>query len=105
MKLLCVFVVLLLLLLVFVLVVFVVDVWIKLEKLEKIFYGVEVMIIDYLVFGKIVIFDFMSEFCLFCWVIVLKLDVLYVVWEDIVVVKVDINCFEYKGIDWKLFVV
>ena len=73
----------------------------KPEKPEKISHGAEVTITDYLVPGKTVIFDFTSEFCPPCRAIAPKLDALHAAREDIVVVKVDINRPEHKGIDWK----
>ena len=73
----------------------------KPAKPEKIAHGSEVAITDYLVEGKTVIFDFTSEYCPPCRAIAPKLDALHAAREDIVVVKVDINRPEHKGIDWK----
>ena len=73
----------------------------KPEKPEKISHGEEVKITDYLVSGKTVIFDFTSEYCPPCRAIAPKLDALHASREDVVVVKVDINRPETKGIDWK----
>ncbi len=73
----------------------------KPAKPEKISHGAEVAITDYLVAGKTVIFDFTSEYCPPCRAIAPKLDALHAAREDVVVVKVDINRPEHKGIDWK----
>ena len=73
----------------------------KPEKPEKISHGAEVKITDYLVSGKTVIFDFTSEYCPPCRAIAPKLDALHASREDVVVVKVDINRPETKGIDWQ----
>lgn len=73
----------------------------KAEKPEKIAHGAEVKITDYLVPGKTTVFDFTSEYCPPCRAIAPKLDALHAKRDDIVVVKVDINRPEHKGIDWK----
>jgi len=73
----------------------------KSEKPEKISHGAEVKITDYLVPGKTMIFDFTSEYCPPCRAISPKLDALHASREDVVVVKVDINRPDHKGIDWK----
>lgn len=82
-------------------VAFAADARTKPEKPEKISHGAEVKITDYLVSGKTVIFDFTSEYCPPCRAIAPKLDALHAAREDVVVVKVDINRPEHKGIDWK----
>jgi thiol-disulfide isomerase/thioredoxin len=63
--------------------------------------GQEVKIADYLAPGKTTIFDFTSEFCPPCRAISPKLDALHAKRADIVVVKVDINRPDVKGIDWQ----
>ncbi|HEY5550327.1 MAG TPA: thioredoxin family protein [Opitutaceae bacterium] len=73
----------------------------KTEKPERISQGQEVQITDYVVKGKTTIFDFTSEFCPPCRVIAPKLDKLHADRADIVVVKVDINRPDVRGIDWK----
>jgi thiol-disulfide isomerase/thioredoxin len=71
------------------------------DKPEKIAHGEQVEIKDYLVSGKITVFDFTSEYCPPCRKISPMLDELHARRADLVVVKVDINRPETKGIDWK----
>jgi thiol-disulfide isomerase/thioredoxin len=71
------------------------------DKPEKIAHGETVEITDYLVPGKITVFDFTSEYCPPCRRISPLLDELHARRDDIVIVKVDINRPETKGIDWK----
>ena len=73
----------------------------KPAKPEHIAHGSEVKITDYLVAGKTTVFDFTSEYCPPCRAIAPKLEALHAAREDIVVVKVDINRPNHKGIDWK----
>lgn len=68
---------------------------------EKISHGEKVTITDYLVPGKTVIFDFTSQYCPPCRAISPKLDELHASKADIVIVKVDINRPDKKGIDWQ----
>ncbi|MCF7761951.1 MAG: thioredoxin family protein [Cephaloticoccus sp.] len=72
----------------------------KAAEPERIAYGEEVDITNYLVPGKTVVFDFTSEYCPPCRAISPYLDQLHANREDIVVVKVDINRKDHKGIDW-----
>jgi thiol-disulfide isomerase/thioredoxin len=73
----------------------------KPAKPERIAQGQEVKLEDYLVPGKTTIFDFTSEFCPPCRAISPRLDELHATRDDIVVVKVDINRPNIKGIDWQ----
>ena len=73
---------------------------VKPAKPEKIAHGERVELRDYLVPGKITVFDFTSEYCPPCRAISPKLDELHARRADIVVVKVDINRPDTKGIDW-----
>lgn len=68
---------------------------------EKIAHGSPVKLADYLVPGKTVIFDFTSKYCPPCQAISPKLDELHAKNADVVVVKIDINRPDVKGIDWK----
>lgn len=70
-------------------------------KTQRIAFGEEVDINDYLVDGKTVIFDFTSRFCGPCEAIAPYLHKLDASREDIVVVEVDINRKDVRGIDWK----
>lgn len=63
--------------------------------------GSEVKLTDYLVPGKTVVFDFYSDFCGPCVALAPRLEELHAKRADIVVVKVDINRADVKGIDWK----
>jgi thiol-disulfide isomerase/thioredoxin len=67
---------------------------------ERIAFGQEVDISQYLVPGKTVVFDFTSEYCPPCRAIAPYLDKLHADRADVVVVKVDINREGHKGIDW-----
>lgn len=68
---------------------------------ERIAFGEEVDISDYLVPGKTVIFDFTSHFCPPCERISPFLHKLHAARDDIVVVEVDINRKDVRGIDWQ----
>lgn len=67
----------------------------------RIAHGQEVEIKDYMVPGKTMIFDFTSDYCPPCRAISPHLDKLHADRADIVVVKVDINRPDVKGIDWR----
>jgi len=71
------------------------------EKPLKISHGQEVQIAEYVVEGKTTIFDFTSKFCPPCERISPMLDKLHADRADVVVVKVDINRPDVRGIDWK----
>ena len=73
----------------------------KPAKPERIAFGQEVDINAYLVAGKTVVFDFTSDFCPPCVAINPHLDKLHANRDDIVVVKVDINRADVRGIDWQ----
>lgn len=63
--------------------------------------GQKVDLADYLVPGKTTVFDFTSKYCPPCRGYDEPLVKLHAQRADIVVVKVDINRPETKGIDWK----
>jgi len=63
--------------------------------------GAEVALTDYLVPGKTVVFDFTSKFCPPCRAYDQPLHDLHVKRESIVIVKVDINRPDVRGIDWQ----
>jgi thiol-disulfide isomerase/thioredoxin len=63
--------------------------------------GETVNLADYLVPGKTVIFDFTSKYCGPCQVYNEPLHNLHAKRADVVVVKVDINRPDRKGIDWQ----
>ncbi len=63
--------------------------------------GQTVALADYLVPGKITVFDFYSEYCPPCRAISPRLVKLHQTRDDIAVVKVDINRPGVKGIDWQ----
>jgi thiol-disulfide isomerase/thioredoxin len=63
--------------------------------------GAEVALTDYLVPGKTVVFDFTSKFCPPCRAYDQPLHDLHAKRTDIVVVKVDINRADVRGIDWQ----
>lgn len=64
-------------------------------------FGEEIKLADHLVKGKMVIFDFFSEFCPPCRRIAPLLEKLDAKRDDIVVVKIDINRKGIRGIDWE----
>lgn len=68
---------------------------------DKISHGEKVEIKDYLVPGKITIFDFMSQYCPPCRQVAPLLEELHARRDDVAVVKIDINRPDVKGIDWK----
>jgi len=68
---------------------------------ERVAHGATIQLADYLVAGKTVIFDFTSQFCPPCRAIAPSLHKLHEQRADIVVVEVDINRPETKGIDWQ----
>lgn len=63
--------------------------------------GQEVQLADYLLAGKTVVFDFTSKFCPPCRAYDEPLKALHAKRDDVVIVKVDINRPETRGIDWK----
>ena len=63
--------------------------------------GETVALTDFLVPGKTVVFDFTSKFCPPCQAYNEPLKLLHAKRPDIVVVKVDINRPETRGIDWQ----
>ena len=63
--------------------------------------GTEVKLEDYVVPGKITVFDFYSEFCPPCRALGPRLASLHEKRTDLAVVKVDINRPGIHGIDWK----
>jgi len=63
--------------------------------------GAEVNLTDYLVPGKTVVFDFTSKFCGPCQAYNQPLHDLHVKSEHLVIVKVDINRPDVRGIDWE----
>ncbi len=67
----------------------------------RIAHGENIALADYLVPGKTTIFDFTSEYCPPCRAYDEPLAKLHQQRTDLVVVKVDINRPETKGIDWK----
>ena len=73
---------------------------VKAAKPERIAFGQEVDITQYLVPGKTVVFDFTSDFCPPCRAINPHLDKLHASRDDVVVVKIDINRPDVRGIDW-----
>jgi thiol-disulfide isomerase/thioredoxin len=68
---------------------------------ERIAFGEKVDILEHLVDGKTVIFDFTSRFCPPCEAIAPYLHKLHANRDDIVVVEVDINREGVRGIDWQ----
>ncbi|HUG13058.1 MAG TPA: thioredoxin family protein [Opitutaceae bacterium] len=73
----------------------------KPDQPARVSFGQEVDINDYIVKGKTTIVDFTSKFCPPCERISPLLDKLHASREDMVVVKVDINRPDVRGIDWK----
>lgn len=70
------------------------------EPLEVSF-GQQVKLTDYLVPGKITIFDFYSHYCPPCMAIKPQVTKLHETRGDIAVVEVNINRPDVKGIDWQ----
>ena len=77
------------------------DVPTKGEQPRRIAQGATVNLADYLVPGKTTVFDFTSEFCPPCKAIAPMLEKVHRTRNDVVVVAVDINRPEVRGIDWK----
>ncbi len=73
----------------------------KSPKPLRVAFGKEVNLADYLIPGKTTVFDFTSHYCPPCEAIAPQLDKLHAKRADIVVVAVDINRPDVKGIDWK----
>jgi len=71
------------------------------SSVKRIAFGQEVSLAEHVVAGKTTIFDFTSNYCPPCRQIAPKLDHLDETRDDIVVVAVDINRPDVKGIDWK----
>jgi thiol-disulfide isomerase/thioredoxin len=63
--------------------------------------GEPVELVDYMVDGEYVVFDFMSDYCPPCKQIAPWMDRLHAERDDVSVVKVDINRPGVRGIDWK----
>ncbi len=70
------------------------------EKPLSISHGEEVNLQDFLVTGKITVFDFTSEYCPPCRAYAEPLLLLHRKLADVAVVKVDINRQEMHKIDW-----
>jgi len=64
-------------------------------------HGAEIKMADYVVPGKITVFDFYSEYCPPCRAIAPHLEKLHSARPDLAVVKVDINRPDHRGIDWQ----
>ena len=73
----------------------------KKSQPERVAFGQEIAVTDYVVKGKTTIVDFTSKFCPPCERISPMLDKLHAEREDVAVVKVDINRPDVRGIDWK----
>lgn len=63
--------------------------------------GQTIALADFLVPGKTVVFDFTSKFCPPCQAYNEPLKLLHAKRSDLVVVKVDINRPDVRGIDWQ----
>jgi len=63
-------------------------------------HGEKVKLADYVVPGKTTVFDFYSEYCPPCRALSPRLEKLHHERKDIVVVKIDINRPDVRGIDW-----
>ena len=63
--------------------------------------GETIALTDFLVPGKTVVFDFTSKFCPPCQAYNEPLKLLHAKRADIVVIKVDINRPDIRGIDWQ----
>ncbi len=74
---------------------------VKGEKPLRIAQGEQVSLADFLVTGKITIFDFTSEYCPPCRGYTEPLLRLHQKRADVAVVKVDINRPEFHRIDWE----
>ena len=71
------------------------------EKPIRIAQGQPVDLAEWAVEGKITVFDFMSDYCPPCVQIAPWLDRLHAEREDVVVVKIDVNRPDVRGIDWQ----
>lgn len=67
----------------------------------RISHGQKITLADYLVPGKTVVFDFSSEYCGPCRMFAPHLETLDANRDDLIVVTVDINRPEVRGIDWQ----
>lgn len=73
----------------------------KPEKPLHVSEGAKIDLSDYLVPGKTTVFDFYSKYCGPCMRIAPEVEKIHATRADVVVVKVDINRPDYKGIDWR----
>lgn len=64
-------------------------------------HGEPIELTQFVVPGKITVFDFYSEYCPPCREIAPHLDALHHARADVAVVKIDINRPGYRGIDWE----
>lgn len=71
------------------------------EDIREVSYGEPIELTDYLVPGQYVIFDFFSEYCGPCMQFAPLLEKLATERADIVLVSVNINRPEVRGIDWE----